>query len=160
MIHHCQWMYDNAWWVKKYFPDVKIVDSLHIVEYMFQGGFPRESLAHDEWIDLHHVISPQLERWMEDIHHIPASKVVDAPLVGLTADSEHVSYAERRDPRVFNVAFVGRMSRQKRPDAFILVARPRPANTISSCTAVVIWTASPMGSSNAMALMMSSNAVP
>ena len=123
MIHHCQWMYDNAWWVKKYFPDVKIVDSLHIVEYMFQGGFPRESLAHDEWIDLHHVISPQLERWMEDIHHIPASKVVDAPLVGLTADSEHVSYAERRDPRVFNVAFVGRMSRQKRPDAFILVAK-------------------------------------
>ena len=60
---------------------------------------------------------------MEDIHHIPASKVVDAPLVGLTADSEHVSYAERRDPRVFNVAFVGRMSRQKRPDAFILVAK-------------------------------------
>ncbi len=21
MIHHCQWMYDNAWWVKKYFPE-------------------------------------------------------------------------------------------------------------------------------------------
>ena len=123
MIHHCQWMYDNAWWVKKYFPDVHIVDSLHIVEYMFRGGFPRESLAHDEWIDLHHVISPQLERWMEDVHHIPASKVVDAPLIGLTADSEHVQYAERKDLKTLNVVFVGRMSRQKRPDAFILVAK-------------------------------------
>lgn len=123
MIHHCQWMYDNAWWVKQYFPDVKIVDSLHIVEYMFRGGFPRESVAHDEWIDLHHVISPQLEHWMEDVHHIPASKVIDAPLVGLTADSEHVQYSERKDSKVLNVAFIGRMTRQKRPDAFILVAK-------------------------------------
>lgn len=123
MIHHCQWMYDNAWWVKQYFPDVKIVDSLHIVEYMFRGGFPRESVAHDEWIDLHHVISPQLEHWMEDVHHIPASKVIDAPLVGLTADSKHVQYSERKDPKALNVAFIGRMTRQKRPDAFILVAK-------------------------------------
>ena len=87
LIHHCQWMYDNAWWVKHYFPETHVVDSLHIVEYIFHGGYPSESVARDEWIDLHHVISPQLEHWLEDVHHIDPKKVVDAPLVGLTADS-------------------------------------------------------------------------
>ena len=123
VIHHCQWMYDNAWWVKKYFPDTKIVDSLHIVEYVMQGGYPRESVARDEWIDLHHVISPQLEHWMVDTHGIDPAKIIDAPLVGLTADSGNPAFKERSDASRFTVAFVGRIARQKRPEAFILVAR-------------------------------------
>ena len=43
LIHHCQWMYDRAWWVKQYFPKTFIVDSLHIVEYVHNGGYPYES---------------------------------------------------------------------------------------------------------------------
>lgn len=123
LIHHCQWMYDNAWWVKTHFPQTRIVDSLHIVEYYFHGGFPKESVAHDEWIDLHHVISPQLEHWLISDHQIAPEKVVDAPLVGLTADAKTPSFKERDKTKPFTVAYIGRMVRQKRPEAFILAAK-------------------------------------
>lgn len=123
LIHHCQWMYDNAWWVKTHFPQTRIVDSLHIVEYYFHGGFPKESVAHDEWIDLHHVISPQLERWLINDHQIAPEKVIDAPLVGLTADAKTPSFKERDKTKPFTVAYIGRMVRQKRPEAFILAAK-------------------------------------
>ena len=123
LIHHCQWMYDNAWWVKTHFPKTRIVDSLHILEYYFHGGFPKESVAHDEWIDLHHVISPQLEHWLINDHQIAPEKVVDAPLVGLTADAKTPSFKERDKTKPFTVAYIGRMVRQKRPEAFILAAK-------------------------------------
>ena len=123
LIHHCQWMYDNAWWVKTHFPQTRIVDSLHIVEYYFHGGFPKESVAHDEWVDLHHVISPQLEHWLINDHQIAPEKVVDAPLVGLTADAKTPSFKERDKTKPFTVAYIGRMVRQKRPEAFILAAK-------------------------------------
>lgn len=123
LIHHCQWMYNNAWWVKTHFPQTRIVDSLHIVEYYFHGGFPKESVAHDEWIDLHHVISPQLEHWLINDHQIAPEKVVDAPLVGLTADAKTPSFKERDKTKPFTVAYIGRMVRQKRPEAFILAAK-------------------------------------
>lgn len=123
LIHHCQWMYDNAWWVKTHFPQTRIVDSLHIVEYYFHGGFPKESVAHDEWIDLHHVISPQLEHWLINDHQIAPEKVVDAPLVGLTAGAKTPSFKERDKTKPFTVAYIGRMVRQKRPEAFILAAK-------------------------------------
>lgn len=123
LIHHCQWMYDNAWWVKTHFPQTGIVDSLHIVEYYFHGGFPKESVSHDEWIDLHHVISPQLEHWLINDHQIAPEKVVDAPLVGLTADAKTPSFKERDKTKPFTVAYIGRMVRQKRPEAFILAAK-------------------------------------
>ncbi|WEV73871.1 glycosyltransferase family 4 protein [Bifidobacterium sp. ESL0798] len=122
LIHHCQWMYDRAWWVKKYFPRTKIVDSLHIVEYFFRGGYPHESAIRDQWIDLHHVISPQLRHWLVDIHHLDAKKVIVAPLVGLTVDSEKAKFKPRDTGKPLTVAFVGRMVRQKRPEAFILTA--------------------------------------
>lgn len=123
LIHHCQWMYGNAWWVKTHFPQTRIVDSLHIVEYYFHGGFPKESVSHDEWIDLHHVISPQLEHWLINDHQIAPEKVVDAPLVGLTADAKTPSFKERDKTKPFTVAYIGRMVRQKRPEAFILAAK-------------------------------------
>ena len=123
LIHHCQWMYDNAWWVKHYFPETHVVDSLHIVEYIFHGGYPSESVARDKWIDLHHVISPQLEHWLEDIHHIDPRKVVDAPLVGLTADSGTLAFKSRDVTKPLTISFVGRNVRQKRPDTFILAVR-------------------------------------
>lgn len=123
LIHHCQWMYDRTWWVKQYFPQTRIVDSLHIVEYIFHGGYPGESVAHDQWIDLHHVISPQLEHWLEDVHHIDPNKVVDAPLVGLTADTDTLTFKSRDIARPLVISFVGRNVRQKRPETFILAAK-------------------------------------
>ena len=123
LIHHCQWMYDNLWWVKSHFPQTQVIDSLHIVEYYFHGGYPKESVAHDEWIDLHHVISPQLKHWMVDYHQIAPAKVVDAPLIGLTTDAKKPKFKSRDKSKPFTVTYVGRVVRQKRPDAFILAAK-------------------------------------
>lgn len=120
MIHHNQWMYDRIWWVKRFYPRTQVVDSLHILEYHDKGGYPHQSVSRDPYIDLHHVISPQLEKWLEGSHGIPANKVVMAPLVGLTA--EQVGHFKgRADGPRFCVSFVGRMTRQKRPEAFLSV---------------------------------------
>ncbi|WP_258333099.1 glycosyltransferase [Bifidobacterium asteroides] len=123
MIHHNQWMYDRLWWIKRYYPHTFIVDSLHILEYHDRGGYPNQSVSRDPYIDLHHVISPQLQDWLVNHHGIAAKKVVMAPLVGLTADQMHPRYKDRVQQGVFHVAFVGRMTRQKRPEAFINVAK-------------------------------------
>lgn len=121
LIHHSQWMYDRLWWVKKYFPEVKVVDTLHILEYRWHGGFPVQAVRFDNFIDLHHVISPQLVEWLTKTQKVDASKVVDAPLAGLTADENSLSFKTRRNDDQLSLAFVGRMNRQKRPDAFILL---------------------------------------
>ncbi|PKZ52895.1 glycosyl transferase [Gardnerella vaginalis] len=122
-IHHCQWIYDHIWWVKKFFPNTHIVDSLHIVEYINRGGYPHEALTHDNWIDLHHVISPQLENWLHNVHGIESSKIIDAPLIGLTTSKSCSCVSSRKNKNTINVAFVGRIARQKRPEAFVLVAK-------------------------------------
>lgn len=123
LIHHNQWMYNRLWWVKRHFPEVHVVDSLHILEYVMQGGYPRQAVLHDGLIDLHHVISPQLEHWLLDRQNIDANKVIDAPLTDLTVDVRKLHYKKRMDARQLTVAFVGRMNRQKRPEAFVLLAR-------------------------------------
>lgn len=123
MIHHNQWMYDRLWWIKRYYPRTFIVDSLHILEYHDRGGYPNQSVSRDPYIDLHHVISPQLQDWLVNHHGIAENKVVVAPLVGLTADQMHPRYKDRVQQGLFHVAFVGRMTRQKRPEAFINVAK-------------------------------------
>lgn len=123
LIHHCQWMYDRLWWVKKYCADTPVVDSLHIVEYRWRGGFPAEAVSHDRYVDIHHVISPQLVDWLTRVHGIDPSKVIDAPLVDLTADPEALKFKRRVEDSRLALAFVGRMNRQKRPDAFILLAK-------------------------------------
>lgn len=123
LIHHCQWMYDRLWWVKKYFSDTPVVDSLHIVEYRWRGGFPAEAVSHDRFVDVHHVISPQLVDWMAKTHDVNPAKIIDAPLVDLTADAESLKFKPRTEASRLTLAFVGRMNRQKRPDAFVLLAK-------------------------------------
>ena len=122
LVHHCQWVYDRLWWIKKYFPETPIMDSLHIVEYKFGGGYHRESLRYDQWIDVHHVISPQLEGWLTQTHHVDKEKVVVAPLVDLTANGKNAVFQKRHNDTTLTVAFVGRLARQKRLEAFMLLA--------------------------------------
>lgn len=121
-VHHCQWMYDRLEWVKRHSPSTFVVDSLHILEYVMKGGYPRQAVLHDRWIDLHHVISPQLGHWLVDRQRISPSKVVNAPLIGLTSNAEKVRYRPLSHDGQMTVAFVGRMTRQKRPEAFVLLA--------------------------------------
>lgn len=126
LLHHCQWLYDRLPWLKANRPELKVLDSLHIVEY--SGGFPATSIHHDNYIDIHHVISPQLQRWMTETHGVVSKKTVLAPLVGLTTAQAVAPFKPRGADPVFTICFVGRFTRQKRPEAFLeLVAALRSA---------------------------------
>ncbi len=120
VVHHCMWLYTRLPWFKKYLPQLPVIDGLHIIEYKY-GGYPGVSVSYDDYIDLHHVISPQLVRWMVDTQGVHPDKMVLAPLVGLTAD-EPVAFKPRSGDQ-FTIAFVGRLARQKRPDIFLVVAQ-------------------------------------
>lgn len=122
LVHHCQWLYDRLYWIKRYFPAVPVVDSLHIVEYRDHGGYPNQAVSRDAYIDIHHVISPQLVSWLSDIHGVSISKIVDAPLVGLTSSAESPTFKKRVEEGKLSISFVGRITRQKRPEAFVLLA--------------------------------------
>ncbi len=130
VLHHNQWLYDRLPFLRRSRPSLPLVDSTHIIEYR-GGGFPASSAEASDYLDLHHVISPALGRWMTQVQKIPESKVVVAPLGGLTVDA---SLDVEREPlpedRPFTVAFIGRLARQKAPEIFIEAAarvhRERP----------------------------------
>lgn len=123
LIHHCQWLYDRLPWIKRYRPNTHIIDSLHIVEYKNNGGYPNQAVSRDNYIDFHHVISPQLEEWLVNNHGVASNKIICAPLVGLTSNSEGYRYKPRASKNRLIISFVGRVSRQKRPEAFLAFAR-------------------------------------
>lgn len=117
MLHHSHYLYQMLPWIKKQRPDLPVVDSLHIVEYL-GGGYPGTSVHFDDYIDTHHVISPQLVKWLTETQGVDAKKLALAPLTTLTVDAQ--SEFKRRDPaQPVTIAFVGRLSRQKRPDVFL-----------------------------------------
>lgn len=120
-LHHCNWLYAHTPWLKRYRPNVPIIDSTHIVEYG-GGGFPGVSVAYDNYIDIHHVISPQLADWMTQTQKVASDKVVLAPLIGLTTE-EDIDFKPAAPNKPFTIAFVGRLARQKRPDIFLLAAQ-------------------------------------
>ncbi|WP_225872161.1 glycosyltransferase [Scrofimicrobium canadense] len=119
-VHHCGWLYERLPWIRQHIPGVYISDSLHIVEYA-KGGYPGTGALFDDYIDEHHVISPQLVDWLIEYREINPSKITLAPLIGLTTDTE-LGYRERPDDREFTIAFIGRLARQKRPDVFLSLA--------------------------------------
>jgi glycosyltransferase involved in cell wall biosynthesis len=120
-IHHNQWLYDRIHWIRRSHPDLPIVDSTHIVEYR-GGGYPLSSVLVEEAITAHHVISPSLRSWMVEVQGVDASKVVLAPLGGLTVDIDSPRFREREPGDPLSVAFIGRMARQKAPEVFVSMA--------------------------------------
>ena len=121
VIHHSEWLYRSLPWLRAQHPDVPVVDSLHIVEYL-GGGYPGHAAAYTDLIDTHHVISPQLVEWLGDEQHIAADKLALAPLTTLTAGAQG-EFQPRPADQPFTIAFVGRLSRQKRPDVFLMLVR-------------------------------------
>lgn len=122
VIHHNQWLYDRVAWIAASVPGIPIVDTTHIVEYT-GGGYPLSSVIASESTTKHHVISPSLARWMTEVQKVPVDRVVMAPLVGLTTESTNAEFRPRRPEEQFTVAFIGRMARQKAPEAFIEMAK-------------------------------------
>ncbi|GAA3944336.1 glycosyltransferase [Pseudoclavibacter caeni] len=121
LVHHSQWLYDRLPQLKRFRPQAEAIDNLHIIEYT-GGGFPAAGVHEDRFIDEHLVISPQLSDWLTKTNRIDPAKVVLAPLSGLTV--KDIRSPEPREASApFVVSFVGRLARQKRPDAFLLLAR-------------------------------------
>lgn len=119
MLHHSHYLYHMLPWIKQQRPSLPVVDSLHIVEYL-GGGYPGTSVHFDEFIDTHHVISPQLVEWMSTEQGVDANKLALAPLAALTAgNAADAEYKPRDTSKPITIAFVGRLSRQKRPDVFL-----------------------------------------
>lgn len=121
-LHHNSWLYLRLPWFRQFSPKTRIVDSTHIVEYS-KGGYPGISVRFDDFIDIHHVISPGLQNWMVDTQEIPGEKTVLAPLVGLTTaglDGKELVFRKHSSGKPFTVASIGRLARQKRPDIFLL----------------------------------------
>ncbi len=130
VVHHAQWLYDRLPFIRHSRPEVPIVDTTHILERR-GGGYPVVSAHADDYVDLHHVISPTLASWMTDVQGVDPASVALAPLAGLTVDLEHASaFRERTDPdRPFTIAFIGRLARQKAPEVFVeAAARARRTN--------------------------------
>ncbi|AKV55632.1 glycosyl transferase family 1 [Bifidobacterium actinocoloniiforme DSM 22766] len=122
LIHHNQWMYDQLPRVKQRHPNTMVVDSLHILEYRHRGGYPCQAVRYDPYIDIHHVISPQLRDWLVRAQGIDAGKVVLAPLMGMTTGATRKEVKPKAEDNRLCVAFVGRVTRQKRPEVFIRIS--------------------------------------
>lgn len=121
VIHHCSWLYRSLPWVKQQRPEIPVVDSLHVVEYL-GGGFAGAAVSFDEFIDRHHTISPELDRWLVEVQDIDSQKVDMAPLTALTVEGDH-AFVPRDTKQPFTIAFIARLARQKRPDVFITLVR-------------------------------------
>ena len=122
-VHHSRWLYDRLPWLRHRIPGVQVASTHHILEYN-GGGYPALGAALDEYIDVHHVISPQLEDWLVRVQGIPADKIALAPLIGLTTTGEVATQARPRiDPAVLTLGFIGRFAAQKRPYLFTKLVR-------------------------------------
>lgn len=116
-LHHSHWLYQALPWFKRWRPGIPVVDSLHIVEYL-GGGYPGLAVRYDEFIDVHHTISPELDRWLAEVQGVDRAKLVMAPLTALTVEDSQ-EFAPRDPQKPFTIAYVGRLSRQKRPDVYL-----------------------------------------
>jgi glycosyltransferase involved in cell wall biosynthesis len=122
-VHHCRWLYDRLPWLRHRVPGLRVASTHHILEYN-GGGYPAIGAALDEFIDVHHVISPQLQDWLVRVQGIPAHKIALAPLIGLTTTGQVATLArERVDPAVLTLGFIGRFAAQKRPYLFTKLVR-------------------------------------
>jgi glycosyltransferase involved in cell wall biosynthesis len=119
-VHHNGWLYHRLAWFKAMDPSIHIVDTLHILEWR-TGGFVEVSVKLSNTIDIHHVISPQLRDYLTLIRDVPKDRVALAPLYGLSGDLAAPT-REPRSNRPFTIAFVGRLSQQKRPFLFVRYA--------------------------------------
>lgn len=119
-VHHNGWLYHRLAWFKAMDPSIRIVDSLHIIEWR-NGGFAEVAVKLSNTIDLHHVISPQLRDYLILHRDVPKERVALAPLYGLNSGRPAIRSASQNS-RPFTIAFVGRLSQQKRPYLFLRYA--------------------------------------
>jgi glycosyltransferase involved in cell wall biosynthesis len=130
-IHHSHSCYQSLPHLKSRFPNLRIIDTLHIIETEEHNlGFPPLSVIHySPFIDVHHVISNTLKNELVNRWGANESKI---RVIYLGTDTEKFKFSEtareevrtalgvRPDQKL--IGFVGRLHPQKQPDLFLDIA--------------------------------------
>ena len=126
-IHHSVLGYEALPQIKNKFPNIKVVDTLHIVEYG-NGGFPHLSLTFHDHIDQTHVISQTLVEYLVQ-YGVPKRKIVLRYLIGCARDLKSSEEDIRRkyqtilEQGTIRISFVGRLAFQKKPYVFMKLVK-------------------------------------
>jgi len=121
-LHHSTLGYKILPTLKKKFPKLKVVDSLHIIEPI-DGGFVHLSGKSTAYIDLHHVISPSLKSYMIEKFKVNSNKILYFPLSFMSCDVSFKNEFDNLKNKSLRIVFLGRLVQQKRPYYFIEIAR-------------------------------------
>ena len=130
-IHHSAWAYESLFHLRRFHPELVIIDSLHIIELPPSGGgYPEYACARFEaFIDSHHVITDQLGRYLRQRWGVPESKIeriylnVDVHYFNPEAIPLGTFRREWSLPTTATVVgFVGRFVQQKQPLVFVEMA--------------------------------------
>lgn len=114
-IHHCVPLYESLPMLRMRLPWVRALDSTHIVEYA-NGGYPRTSGVWSNYLDVQHVISGELVRYLRDAANSPEGRVVLGRMLDRADQADHLPPMRMRAGQdAIHVSFVGRLFYQKRP---------------------------------------------
>lgn len=131
-IHHAARAYEALFHIRRFHPELKILDSLHIIELPPNEGGYVESSAHffGTFIDQHHVISQYLKNFLIQRWRVDENKV---SVIYLNVDSDYFDPELVKKGQIRNtlkisdhaclVGFIGRFSQQKQPLEFIKAAQ-------------------------------------
>ncbi len=131
-IHHAPGAYESLPYLRRFFPELVVMDTLHIIELPPNtGGYPEYSGRHfSPFINQHHVISHLLKNFLIQRWHISKNKI---SAIYLNVDTEYFNpdLVENNFLRsklnipenAFLVGFIGRMVEQKQPMVFVTMAK-------------------------------------
>ncbi len=129
---HSLWIYEHIAKIKKLFPRIRIVDSLHVLEpYFLRGGFPDISANKyiHKFIDLSILISDDLKKYLIENYSVRSEKLV---IIRNGIDARY--YKNDKLKNLFKaelnlraedklIGYIGRLSMQKRPEIFVEIAK-------------------------------------
>jgi len=113
-IHHYTPIYSILPAIKSQHSDVTVIDSTHIVEH-YDGGFVRIAGVWSNFVDVHHVISHELEDVFLDKFQVRSRVVLGRLLDHDRTPAARAPFSLEAGQDKVTVAFVGRMTHQKRP---------------------------------------------
>jgi len=131
-LHHAAQAYEALYHIRRFHPQLQILDSLHIIELPpNEGGYVEASARNFEaFINHHHAISYYLKNFLTQRWRIPEQKI---SVTYLNVDSDYFNpelIEKGQMRRALNipdntciVGFIGRFSQQKQPLEFIKSAQ-------------------------------------